>query len=165
MRDFRRGVWMRTLLRDPAAGVMHSMIYFGFLVLFIATVLLEIDHQLPDSLTFLHGRTYQAYSFTADVFGLVFLAGITWAFVRRYAQRPYRIRIKSKPEHLVILSTFAIIGVTGFVTEGFRIAAMRTAEGGANVARVPDRHSWGARALNASGAASVVEDNDVEIHR
>ena len=29
---------MRTLLRDPAAGVMHSMIYFGFLVLFIATV-------------------------------------------------------------------------------------------------------------------------------
>ena len=104
MRDFRRGVWMRTLLRDPAAGVMHSMIYFGFLVLFIATVLLEIDHQLPDSLKFLHGRTYQAYAFTADVFGLVFLAGITWAFVRRYAQRPYRIRIKTKPEHLVILS-------------------------------------------------------------
>ena len=33
-----RGVWMRTLLRDPAAGVMHSIIYFGFLVLFIVTV-------------------------------------------------------------------------------------------------------------------------------
>ena len=24
-RDFRRGVWMQTLLRDPAAGVMHSL--------------------------------------------------------------------------------------------------------------------------------------------
>jgi Fe-S oxidoreductase len=133
MRDFRRGVWMRTLLRDPAAGVMHSMIYFGFLVLFIATVLLEIDHQLPDSLKFLHGRTYQAYAFTADVFGLVFLAGIVWAFVRRYGQRPYRIRIKTKPEHLVILTTFLIIAVTGFVTEGFRIAALRGAAGpGAN---------------------------------
>ena len=47
MRDFRKGVWMRTLLRDPAAGVMHSFIYFGFLVLFIVTVVLEIDHQLP----------------------------------------------------------------------------------------------------------------------
>src|SRR4051812_49561400 len=129
MRDFRRGVWMRTLFRDPAAGAMHSMIYFGFLVLFIATVLLEIDHQLPDSLKFLHGRTYQAYAFTADLFGLVFLAGIAWAFVRRYAQRPYRIRIKTKPEHLVILTTFAVIGVTGFVTEGFRIAAMRGATG------------------------------------
>ena len=133
MRDFRRGVWMRTLLRDPAAGVMHSMIYFGFLVLFIVTVILEIDHQLPDSLKFLHGRTYQAYAFTADLFGLVFLAGITWAFVRRYAQRPYRIRIKTKPEHLVILTTFAVIGVSGFVAEGFRIAALRGAAGpGAN---------------------------------
>ena len=55
----------------------------------------------------------------------MFLAGIVWAFVRRYAQRPYRIRIKTKPEHLVILTTFAVIGVTGFVTEGFRIAALR----------------------------------------
>ena len=34
MKDFRAGVYMQTLLRDPAAGVMHSMIYFGFLVLF-----------------------------------------------------------------------------------------------------------------------------------
>ncbi|MSW19567.1 MAG: iron-sulfur protein, partial [Actinobacteria bacterium] len=31
--DFRAGVYMRTLLRDSAAGLMHSMIYFGFLVL------------------------------------------------------------------------------------------------------------------------------------
>ena len=30
--DFRAGVYMQTLLRDPAAGVMHSLIYFGFLV-------------------------------------------------------------------------------------------------------------------------------------
>ena len=26
MRDFRAGVWMQTLLRDPAAGIMHSLI-------------------------------------------------------------------------------------------------------------------------------------------
>ena len=125
MRDFRRGVWMRTLLRDPAAGAMHSLIYFGFLVLFIVTVVLEIDHQLPESLKFLHGRTYQAYAFVADLFGLVFVAGIVWALVRRYVQRPYRIRIKTKPEHLVILLTFLAIAVTGFVTEAFRIAGLR----------------------------------------
>ena len=61
---------------------------------------------------------------------MVFLVGIVWAFVRRYAQRPYRIRIKTKPEHLVILTTFPIIGITGFVTEGFRIAALREELGG-----------------------------------
>ena len=30
--DYRAGVYMQTLLRDPAAGIMHSLIYFGFLV-------------------------------------------------------------------------------------------------------------------------------------
>ena len=48
VRDFRAGVWMQTLLRDPAAGVMHSLIYFGFLVLFAVTIILEVDHQLPE---------------------------------------------------------------------------------------------------------------------
>jgi hypothetical protein len=49
-RDFRAGVWMQTLLRDPAAGVMHSFLYFGFVVLFMVTVVSEVDHQMPESL-------------------------------------------------------------------------------------------------------------------
>ncbi len=121
--DFRAGVYMQTLLRDPAAGVMHSLIYFGFLVLLGVTTVLEIDHQLPESAKFLHGEVYQAYAFVGDAAGAVFLVGIVWAIVRRYVQRPYRIRIKTKPEHAVILGMFFVIGVTGFVTEMFRIAS------------------------------------------
>jgi Fe-S oxidoreductase/nitrate reductase gamma subunit len=120
--DFRAGVYMQTLLRDSAAGLMHSMIYFGFLVLMGVTTILEVDHQLPEELKFLHGRTYQAYAFVGDLAGLVFVIGIVWAIVRRYVQRPYRIRIKSKPEHAVILGTFLVIGVSGFTSEMFRIA-------------------------------------------
>src|SRR4051794_25930650 len=120
--DFRAGVWMQTLMRDPAAGIMHSCIYFGFLGLFMATVILEIDHQLPGSLKFLHGSVYEAYAFGADLAGVVFVVGIGWAIVRRYIQRPYRIRIKTKPEDAVILGTFLVIGVSGFVTEALRIA-------------------------------------------
>jgi Fe-S oxidoreductase/nitrate reductase gamma subunit len=122
MRAFRKGVWMQTLLRDPAAGVMHSFIYFGFLVLLAATIILEIDHQLPDDLKFLHGDVYQAYSATADIFGVVFVVGIAWAMARRYVQRPYRIRIKTKPEDAVILTTFLVLGITGFLTEALRLA-------------------------------------------
>ena len=121
-RDFRAGVWMQTLLRDPAAGVMHSFLYFGFIFLFIATVISEVDHQMPDALKFLHGRTYEAYSAGADLAGILFLVGIGWAIGRRYIQRPYRIRIKTKPEDAVILGTFAAIGLTGFFVEGARIA-------------------------------------------
>ena len=70
---------MRTLLRDPAAGLMHTMIYFGFLVLLGVTTVLEVDHQLPEDLKFLHGRTYLAYALVGDLAGVVFSAGIVWA--------------------------------------------------------------------------------------
>jgi Fe-S oxidoreductase/nitrate reductase gamma subunit len=120
--DFRAGVYMRTLLRDPAAGIMHSLIYFGFLVLLGVTTVLEIDHQLPESLKFLHGRTYQAYAFVGDLAGLAFVGGLLIAIGRRYVSRPYRIRIKTRPEHAVILGVLLTIGLTGFAAEMFRIA-------------------------------------------
>ncbi len=122
LKDFRSGVWMQTLLRDPAAGAMHSMIYFGFLVLLAVTTTLEVDHQMPPDLKFLHGTAYQAFAFVGDAAGLVFMIGVCWAIYRRYIQRVYRIRIKSKPEHGVILGTFFLLGLTGFTTEIFRIA-------------------------------------------
>jgi len=123
MARFRAGVYMQTLLRDPAAGIMHSLIYFGFLILLGVTTLSEVDHIMPQGLKFLVGTTYQAYAFVGDLGGVIFLVGIVWAILRRYIQRPYRIRIKSKPEHAVILGTFFLIGVSGFLAEAFRIAS------------------------------------------
>ena len=130
--DLRAGLYMQTLLRDPAAGVMHSLMYFSFLILLAVTTVGEINLQLPESLKFLHGTVYQGYSFVADLAGLLFLIGVGWAIVRRYIQRPYRIRIKSKPEHALILGTMAAIGITGFATEMFRIALVGT----------PDFEKW-----------------------
>ncbi|HEV7534128.1 MAG TPA: 4Fe-4S dicluster domain-containing protein, partial [Acidimicrobiia bacterium] len=120
--DFRAGVWMQTLLRDPAAGIMHSLLYFGFIWLFIATVLLEANHQFPPGLKFLHGDVYKAYSLTADLAGIAFLTGILWAIVRRYVWPPYRIWTKTKPEDALILGVFLLIGLSGFFVEGLRIA-------------------------------------------
>ena len=122
LKDFRAGVYMQTLLRDPAAGIMHSLIYFSFLVLLAVTTVLEINHQVPEGWKFLNGDIYKAYSFIGDFAGLCLLIGTVWAILRRYVQRPYRIRIKSKPEHAVILGVFFAIAVTGFGTEAWRIA-------------------------------------------
>ncbi|HVM09478.1 MAG TPA: heterodisulfide reductase-related iron-sulfur binding cluster [Acidimicrobiales bacterium] len=119
---YRAGVYMQTLMRDGAAGLMHSLIYFPFLILFAVTTVLEINHQLPPSAKFLHGDVYKAYSFVGDAAGVLFLVGIGWAMVRRYIQRPYRLKIKTRADHHIILSTFAVLGVTGFLAEGARIA-------------------------------------------
>ena len=134
--DYRAGVYMRTLLRDSAAGLMHSMIYFGFLVLLGVTTVLEIDHQMPEALKFLHGDVYRGYALVGDVAGVVFTAGVVWAILRRYIQRPYRIRIKTKPEHALILGVLLAIGVTGFGAEMFRIAQGQAA--GVNL----DHEKW-----------------------
>jgi Fe-S oxidoreductase len=139
--DFRAGVYMQTLLRDPLAGIMHSLIYFSFLVLLAVTTVLEIDHQLPESAKFLHGDVYRAYSLVADVAGAVFVVGVGWAIVRRYVRRPYRIRIKSRPEHAVILGTLLAIGVTGFGAEAYRIA----------LAGRPDFEKWSVIGYPLSG--------------
>ena len=119
---YRAGVYMQTLLRDGAAGLMHSLIYFPFLVLFAVTVVLEINHQVPESAKFLHGDTYRAYAFVGDIAGVLFLVGIGWAIVRRYVQRPYRLRLKTRADDHLVLGTFFVLGVTGFLAEGARIA-------------------------------------------
>ncbi|MCY4664893.1 MAG: hypothetical protein OXC00_09520 [Acidimicrobiaceae bacterium] len=120
MADFRAGVYMQTLLREPGAGVMHSLIYFSFLVLLGVTTTLEVDHQLPDGAKFLHGDVYRAYSAVGDAAGAVFVIGMLWAILRRFGPpmwRPYRIRIKTRPEHAVIGAVLLAIGITGFGAE------------------------------------------------
>ncbi len=144
--DFRAGVYMQTLLRDPVAGVMHSLIYFSFLVLLAVTTVLEINHQLPESAKFLHGDVYRGYSLVGDVAGALFILGVGWAIVRRYVLRPYRIRTKSKPEHAFILGTLLAIGVTGFGAETYRIA----------LAGRPDFEKWSVIGYPLSG---LVDDS------
>jgi hypothetical protein len=78
---------LRILRGDPGAGVMHLLIAWGFLGLFAGTALLSIhDWVVP----FLLGRVYLGYSAAMEVFGLMLLAGLLWAGVRRYVVRTGR---------------------------------------------------------------------------
>lgn len=122
LRRLESALRMKTLLRDRQAGLMHAMVYYGFVVLFLGTVTLEVDHLLPLSLKFLEGNVYLGFSFVLDGAALVYLGGLVWAFVRRYGQRPDRLRTKTRPEDFWILSLLALIGVTGLLTEAARIA-------------------------------------------
>jgi Fe-S oxidoreductase/nitrate reductase gamma subunit len=122
LREFSGGVLMRTLLLDRSAGVMHSLIYYGFLILFAGPITLEIDNVLPQSFKFLHGNTYLAYSFVLEIAGISFLTGLVWAVARRYGARPYRLRVKTRPEDALTLFTLFAIGISGFLVEGARIA-------------------------------------------
>jgi nitrate reductase gamma subunit len=103
---------MSTVLEDRTAGVIHSMIYWGFLVLFAGTVTLEIDHLVPNNVKFLEGGFYQGYSLVLDAAAVVFVVGVALAALRRWVFPPVRIRTKTKPEDAVTLLVLGLIGIT-----------------------------------------------------
>jgi len=117
-----RGLSMSSVLEERAAGIMHSMIYYGFVVLLVGTIIVELDHLLPGNLKFIEGGFYQGYSLVLDAAAVVFLVGLVWAAVRRWGFKPWRIRLKTKSEDAWILLVLALIGITGLATEAARIA-------------------------------------------
>ena len=114
--------------RDPYPGIMHGLIFFGFVVLFIGTALIAKETYITGPLlgwVFLRGWFYLIFSFMMDLFGLFVLIGVLLAIDRRYIRKPDRLGYKGAPENtpddgIVLLLILAIV-VTGFVSEALRI--------------------------------------------
>ncbi|MHB1126900.1 MAG: heterodisulfide reductase-related iron-sulfur binding cluster [Bacillota bacterium] len=107
------------LLRDAYPGSMHFLIFWGFLILFIGTIIvgIEADLKIPT----LYGTFYLYFSLFLDLFGLLAIIGILMAAIRRYIVRPDRL--DNKPEDFYGILLILFILVTGFFMEGLRIAA------------------------------------------
>jgi len=123
MRDFASRVLAQQQIgsTDCAAGLAHKMVFWGFLVAFLATVLTAVDHDLGVPL--LHGASYLAFAFTVDLFGLLFLVGLTILLCRRWtAGRRGALGYRRRSDDLALVTLYAV-GITGFLVEGARIAA------------------------------------------
>lgn len=67
--------------RKRTGAPMHLLIFYGFLSLFLATSLLAVAKYGPWN--FHRGTYYVVYETTFDLLGLLFVAGIAWALIRR----------------------------------------------------------------------------------
>jgi Fe-S oxidoreductase/nitrate reductase gamma subunit len=106
--------------RQAYAGGFHLMVFAGFIVLAIATTVVMLDFDLGTHI--MEGRFYLVFqSLIVDLFGGLVIVGIGLAAVRRWAQRPRQLVFTSEASWLLVL-IFAI-AVTGFLIEGWRIAA------------------------------------------
>ncbi len=128
--------------RAPWVGLAHFGIFWGFVALFIGTVVIMIDYDMVRLVNpawrFWRGRFYLWYSATLDVLGVVFLAGLALMMVRRWLARPVQLdytrpdraaaaydRAGYVRDDALFLSLLGGIGVTGYLVEGLRIAADR----------------------------------------
>ena len=111
------------ILRESYAGIMHAAFFFGFAGLFAVTMLIMIQDDLTELFfhyRFLYGNFYIYWSLFADLCGLVVLAGCFMAIWRRYKVKPTRLDTKSTDTFALVL--ISIIVISGFTTEGLRIA-------------------------------------------
>ncbi len=129
----------QTLYRgDAYAGFAHSLILWGFIVLFIGTVIVFLDHDILRlmGMHLLQGTFYLWFSLILDVFGLLFLVGLFLMWARRTLIMPYKLdyaRVDRDEDEYdrsgyladdgFFLGLLFFIGATGFLIEGFRIYA------------------------------------------
>lgn len=123
----------RKFQQQPRPGTMHAWVFFGFVVLFIGTAIVAIDADLFEHLLkskLLHGSPYLLYELVLDAFGVVFLLGTAFLFMRRYSEKPPQLHAWPRPEapkwlrlggdSYALLFLFGI-GVTGFLLEAMRL--------------------------------------------
>jgi len=104
--------------REFYPGLIHFLIFAGCIIFLLGAFLDFISHYF---FHFLHGSFYLGFSLAVDVFGLLVLLGVVLALVRRYIQRPDRL--DNKAEDLIALFLILAVVASGFLVEGFRLAA------------------------------------------
>jgi Fe-S oxidoreductase/nitrate reductase gamma subunit len=115
----------KKILRDPVAGPMHALIFWGVCVLTVGTIELLLHGSFPAfSFSFLPTRLYGFYSISQDVFGVLVLAAIAFAFYRRLVMHPPRLE-GDKLEHsdaYLILGAIAGLMITMFAVNALELA-------------------------------------------
>lgn len=111
------------LLREPLAGLLHLLIFWGF-VLFIFAVLESIIQGFYSSfsLSFL-GAFYSVITLVQDVFGLLVIGSVLLSLYRRYIQKVPRLQVDKHgmkdAAFILILIMFIVISMYGQNASGF----------------------------------------------
>ena len=128
-------VFQRTVRQGRRrAGTAHLLLFGGFGVLFIGTILIAVEHYAaalvgrePANPLFHKGIYFAVFEFVLDTAGLALLAGCVW-FIGR------RLRGESSIGHngldWLVLGTLVLLGVTGYLAEGLRIIREQTPQPG-----------------------------------
>ncbi len=125
--------------RDRYAGVSHFLIMWGFITLFVGTVILALDYDIIRPINanwqFFRGDFYDVYKLILDTLGVALLTGLIAMMVRRWFFRPPQLNYKrvDRPEEsydrrsykvgdALFVVGLLVIGLSGFLLEGTRIA-------------------------------------------
>jgi Fe-S oxidoreductase len=116
----------RMIAREPRAGVMHAVIFLGFMAL-LARKLQLIAIGYHESFVF-QGLAGGAFAALKDGVEVAVLAALAYAFWRRYVLKPRRL--ERNREALLVLVLITVIMVTDLLFDGFRFALLAAGDAG-----------------------------------
>ncbi|MGQ9509369.1 MAG: (Fe-S)-binding protein [Thermodesulfobacteriota bacterium] len=108
----------RKFLRQTFSGIMHLSLFWGFIILLLASAVDAVSYY---SGYHLKGAPYLWFSLISDLGGFLILLGILMAALRRYLWKPKSLN--TFLDDGIILGSIAAIILTGYMIEGLRQAA------------------------------------------
>lgn len=137
-RVIKYGVAQTKILRQRYPGTFHFAIFWGFVLLFIGTVLATIDSDIFElffDAKLLLGPFYVFYKVVLDLAGLGFLIGWGMAVYRRYVVRPRRLNVDWRFNFTLPLLAFIVL--TGLCIGALRLAVQNPTWGPAQIVAYP----------------------------
>ncbi|MEC7584581.1 MAG: heterodisulfide reductase-related iron-sulfur binding cluster [Planctomycetota bacterium] len=123
--------------RERFGGLAHSLILWGFILLFIGTCIVALDHDVLRffDIKLLQGTFYLWFSLVLDLAGIAFIIGLVMMIWRRMVMKPRALDYKRADEHggnydrssfvtddMIFVWLLLFIAVTGYAVEGMRIS-------------------------------------------
>ena len=144
----------RRFLRDPYPGMMHLILFWGFVILLLASGVDAFTHYITGHII---GTPYLWFKLIVNIAGLLALIGIIMAAFRRYILRPKRLNTLLDDD--IGIALIAAMLITGFMVEGLRQTATE-------LALHPDWAPWSAGGyVLAKAFAGMSQDSLLFWHR
>lgn len=126
---FKDVIGQGRMFKDPYSGVMHALIFWGFIVITLMTLTYWIGGVIPQAPTWILEHN-PVFLVMVESFQALVLVGLVMAFVRRLALHPNRLTYNL--DALIILSLIGVLMVSAFAATATLIAYERQAAGGAS---------------------------------
>ncbi len=114
----------RKLLRQKASGMVHVLIFWGFVILTAGTAEWMLYGLTGQDFSFMGKELYSLFCFTQDIFNVSVFAAVAWAFYRRLFVKPARLADnsqKSKNDAYFILAMIWGLTISNLLTHSVLI--------------------------------------------
>jgi len=154
-----RAAWdvlsQRLLLREPWPGLFHLLLFWGFIFLFVGTIIVALDADVGTAIISKGNLFYLGFTLVLNVFGVAAVAAVFYMLCRRYLVRSDYL--EERGDDLLTLLWILVILLSGHALQALRLAALQPTWASWSFASYGlARLFWNARPENLATAHALV---------